>query len=33
MIFCATVKLFSDLGRGFKVANVRLSLGLKSALW
>ena len=35
MLFGATVNdvnLFSDLGRGFMVANVRLSLGLKRAL-
>ena len=33
MILWATVNLFSDLGRGFMVANVRLLLGLKRALW
>ena len=33
MILCATIKLFFDTGRGFMVANVRLSLDLKRALW
>ena len=32
IILCATITLFSDIGRGFMVANVRLSLGLKRAL-
>ena len=33
MILCVIIKLFSDIGRGFMVASVKLSLGLKRALW
>ena len=32
MILSATITLFSDIGRGFMLANVTRSLGLKRAL-